>query len=155
MAEAGRGVIVVNTSFRIAPWADVLYAMDRAWWREYQDEAAEVFTGRFWSPLPNLPGVKKAPTKHTRNSGAGAIALAAHLGAQRIIMLGYDCQRTNGMAHWHGNHPKGLGNAGSLPKWPAQFAKLADELDGTDVVNASRETALTIFPRVALEEALQ
>src|SRR5690606_36428084 len=39
------GVVVTNTTFRAAPWADVLYAMDRAWWLRYLDEVRKAFTG--------------------------------------------------------------------------------------------------------------
>ena len=31
--DAGKGkVIVVNTTFRAAPWADAMFAMDAKWW---------------------------------------------------------------------------------------------------------------------------
>src|SRR4051794_36846444 len=45
----GSRVIVINTSFRMAPWADVLYACDAGWWQEYGAEARAVFGGEFWS----------------------------------------------------------------------------------------------------------
>lgn len=80
--------------------------------------------------------------------------MAAKAGASRVILLGYDCQFTGGMAHHHGDHPPGLGNAGSLPKWPEQFKRLAASLDGVEVINCTRETALRFFPRMALEDAL-
>lgn len=69
-------------------------------------------------------------------------------------MLGYDCQRTGGKVHWHGDHPKGLGNAGSMPKWPQQFAKLKAAMAGVEIINCSRETALTCFTRGDLETCL-
>ncbi len=71
-----------------------------------------------------------------------------------MILLGYDCQLTGGRAHWHVDHPGGLGNAGSVAKWPAQFAELAARLSGADVVNASRQTGLEVFPRSDLADAL-
>lgn len=72
-------------------------------------------------------------------------------------MLGYDCKRTGGKAHWHGDHVKQLGNAGSMPNWPKQFAGLAAmaQRKGVKLLNASRETALTCIPRVQLEDALR
>lgn len=70
-------------------------------------------------------------------------------------MLGYDCKHAaDGKRHWHGDHPKGLGNAGSVGKWPAQFRDVAQRLHGVEIVNATRDTALTIWPQVPLEEAL-
>ena len=136
-------------------WADVLYAMDTAWWQQYQGEAAESFSGEFWSPITNLKGVNKVRFEHSKNSGAGAIALAAYWGAERVIMLGYDCQKTGGKAHWHKDHPGKLGNAGSVDKWPAQFRLVADLLKGLEIINCSRQTALAVFPRRPLEEVLK
>jgi len=146
----------VNTTFRLAPWADALYAMDRAWWREHMNEVRSVFRGALWAPFSGLAGVKRIrfDRQTPRNSGAGAIALAAQMGAERIVLLGYDAQKTDGRAHWHGDHPKGLGNAGSVAKWPEQFRSLIGSLRGAQVINASRATALTCFPRANLEEAL-
>ena len=78
-------------------------------------------------------------------------------GASKVVMLGYDCQKTGGRTHWHGDHPRTLGNAHSMPGWPKLFAKVAKfaEARRVPVVNATRETALTCFPRVDLEAALQ
>ncbi len=129
--------------------------MDRQWWRVYHAEAAQVFEGDMISPVPvEHAGVQKVKFRPCRNSGEGAIALASYLGARSIVMLGYDCQHTGGRAHWHPDHP-GLGNAKGCEKWPQQFRKLAQFL-GPDirVVNASRVTALDVWPRISLEEAL-
>lgn len=99
-------------------------------------------------------GLVHKPFRAFGNSGAGAIALAAKAGATRVVLLGYDCQVTDGKVHHHGDHPAGLGNAGSMPKWPDQFKRLAATLAGVEVVNCSRQTALRVFPRMALEDAL-
>ncbi len=128
--------------------------MDRAWWDTYIGEVRRGFGGRMISPLRNCHGTQYVRFDRGRNSGAGAIALAAHFGARRIILLGYDAQKTNGQAHWHGNHPRNLGNAGTANKWPAQFADMAKRLRGVEIVNASRATAITCWPRVDLEDAL-
>lgn len=129
--------------------------MDKKWWLHYGDEARAHFPGLRFS-VNAMPGVRKGRFPHFTNSGAAAMALAADMGARRIVMLGYDCQRTGGKSHWHGDHTGGLGNAGSLPKWPALFQQLAKHLHRLriEVINASRETALTVFPRMSLEQAL-
>lgn len=151
-------MIVTNTTFRAAPWADVLLAMDRAWWEKYIDEVGSTFTGaRYSVNLINqrfrVTQIAQPFTAHG-NSGAAAISMAAKAGASKIILVGYDCQHTHGKAHWHGDHPVGLGNAGRMEKWHAQFAKLAATLKGVSVVNCSRETALSAFPRGNLDEYL-
>lgn len=145
---------MTNTTYQAAPWADVLYAMDRAWWRRYLDDVRRVFAGLLVSAHQQPGEVRQVTFGAHENSGAGAIALAAHAGARRVVLLGYDCQRTGGQAHWHGDHPEGLGNAGSIADWPAQFARVAARLTGVEVINCSRETGLRCWPRAALEDIL-
>ncbi|GAB2913753.1 glycosyltransferase family 9 protein [Paralcaligenes ginsengisoli] len=132
----------------------MLYAMDAVWWKHYLVEVQQTFKGEMWSTGKHCPDVTKARFMTYQNSGAGAIALAAHLGAKRIMLLGYDCQKTNGQSHWHGDHPRGLGNAGSVDKWPAQFRQVGQDLSGIEIVNCSRATALTVFPTAALDDVL-
>lgn len=90
------------------------------------------------------------------NSGYQAINLAYLLGASRIILLGYDMQRTGGQAHWFGEHPKGLHQGANYTAWAPLFHPLAADLkaEGVDVINCSRETALTCFARAALDDVL-
>lgn len=126
--------------------------MDRQWWTVHRREASKVFQGQFVAPLGRLTGVGKVKIT-AGNSGAGAILLAEQLGADQIILLGFDCQHTGGMAHWHGDHPPELANAGVWRKWPAQFERVASAIRA-DVVNCSRETALTVFRRGRLEDYL-
>ncbi|WP_399696597.1 hypothetical protein [Xenophilus sp.] len=148
---------MTNTTFRACPWADVLYALDRAWWDKHLDEAKQVFSGLLASPQ-KIPGVQRimnwVPRERT-NSGAMALVLAAYWGARRIVMLGYDCQHTDGKTHWHGSHPDGLGDARGVENWPAQFRAISMRLTGAEVVNASRVSALELFKRTTLEGALQ
>ncbi|MBS0430508.1 MAG: hypothetical protein JSR41_24745 [Proteobacteria bacterium] len=148
---------MTNTTFRACPWADVLYALDRAWWDKHLGEARQVFAGLLVSPQ-KVPGgervVNWVPRDRT-NSGAMALVLAAYWGARRIVMLGYDCQHTGGKTHWHGSHPRGLGDAHGAAHWPAQFRTISVRLAGVEVVNASRVSALDMFKRTTLDEALQ
>jgi len=147
-------VIVVNTTFRLAPWADALYALDEKWWEVHGAEAAAEFSGDRMSAT-GVAGVRRVPITRFGNSGADAIAAAVFYGARRVVLLGYDCQKTNGMTHWHGSHPSPLGDAGSMPKWPAKFRRLALVMRKAEILNCSRETALTVFPRANLEDALK
>lgn len=142
----------------MAPWADAIFAMDVDWWSVHISEVNSIFDGlRFSSnKLPNEYRVAHLapPFKAHHNSGCGAIALAAQSGARRVLMLGYDCQKTGGKAHWHADY-KNLGNAGSIERWPARFAALAKDCAGVEIINCSRETALEVFPRMSLEDALE
>lgn len=153
----------MNNGYRIAPWADAVYAMDAAWWVHHLAEVVSTFTGRRLSNRQR-PGTTVIRTPYLQqgagrgqNSGAGAIAVAVAQGATRIVLLGYDCQYgPDGLRHWHGDHPPGTGsgNAGNVGRWPAQFRELVPHLRGATVINASRATALTVFPRQPLETAL-
>lgn len=129
--------------------------MDRQWWKIYHAEAAATFHGELVAPIvvPHA-GVRSVKFRGCRTSGEGAIALAAFWGAQRVVLVGYDCQHTGGRAHWHPDHP-GLGNARGVEKWPEQMRALARFLGiHVQVINASRVTALEVFPRQSLEAAL-
>jgi len=133
--------------------------MDRQWWQMWGADVAAKFAGQRYStnPIDWKHGVKRLllPAFDAYgNSGAGCISLAISAGARRVLMLGYDCQPTGGKTHWHGDHPKGLGNAAAMPRWIAKFGKLARDKAGREIINCSRETALTCFPRMPLAEAL-
>ena len=151
-------MIVANTTYQAAPWADALFAMDRGWWQVWGDDVAEQFAGLRFSTnlIDRRYGVQRlsAPFDGYGNSGAACVALALESGARRVILLGFDCQATGGKKHWHGDHPPQLGNANAMPKWMAKFDKLARDKSGHEIINCSRETALTCWPRMPLAEAL-
>jgi hypothetical protein len=77
-----------------------------------------------------------------------------HLGATRVLLLGYDMQRTNGKDHYHADHPYRMANP--YTSWQRLYRTLAPEIAaaGVTVINCSRETALTCFPRQSIAEAL-
>lgn len=138
----------------------MLYAMDKQWWEVHKDEVAATFKGERVSSNTiaqkyEVKRMRPDQLKTFQNSGAGCISLAVLSGAEKVIMLGYDCQKTDGKAHWHGDHPPTLGNAGAINKWPAKFHQLAAHVAGkATIINASRVTALDMFDRQPLEQAL-
>lgn len=153
--------IVTNTTFRLAPDADFLFGFDTAWWAAHAAEVNTSFRGRrvsyhFGAAKYGAMAMEREPGfRSYGNSGACAIALAALLGARRILLLGADCA-IGAKTHWHGDHPKALSNAKSHAVWPRQF-QYAGAFARTlraEVINCSRETKLTCFPRVPLSEAL-
>lgn len=157
----------MNRSHEMAPFADALVAMDYAWWAanggniarpmEYwttNEEAADVF-GLNYVEGEAGGGVSRRPdvARHGSNSGFLALSLAILFGAERVVLLGYDMQFTGGRKHWHADHGGNLHNpeACNFAGWISRFATLSGSVE---IVNASRETALDCFPRMALEEAL-
>lgn len=166
-----RFVIVTNTTFRWALWADYLYGMDSKWWKanpceggyaSYAEEAKATFKGELMTcsqayrqhKLTFVPSLYKWASYG--NSGAGAINLARHKGARTIYLLGYDAQKTGGKSHCHGDHPKMLANASSMRSWQDQFNRLQSNIGkkGIKVFNCSRETALKTWPRMKLEDVI-
>jgi hypothetical protein len=133
--------------------------MDRDWWDTYIQEVREIFVGERFSTnkLPEsyqVTYLNKQYFNAYSNSGAGAVSLALAGAAKKVVLLGYDCQKTEGKAHWHGNHPKHLANAKQIDKWPALFQKLRDDYPEAEIINSTRITALDMFPKVPLENAL-
>jgi hypothetical protein len=143
--------------------------MDRAWWEQYGEHiagdfelwtsskhAADLF-GLNWIRSEPGGGISKLPgtIRQGGNSGFQAVGLALHFGAARVILLGFDMQMTGGRTHWHGDHRGKLGNpvVHRMEVWLKRFAEMAAE-SRIPIVNATRETALTCFPRVELKAAL-
>lgn len=166
-------VIAINNAYQVAPWADVLWATDASWWRTHRKATAAFHglkfsakvSGAYERPditllrcsrkLHGMPGLSLDPgaIQHGKNGGHAAINLAVHLGAARIILLGYDCQLgPDGEEHWHPQHaaPKRL----EFALWLKNFDTLVEPLRelGIEVVNCTRSTAIESFSRRSLEE---
>lgn len=167
-------VIAIKDAVRLAPWADALYgagadAGGDTWWR--RQGPALTFEGLRYCLDPKAaswasvlaPGPVQGLTSDRRrlatggHSGYSAINLAVHLGARRVVLLGYDLQATGGQDHFFGSHPHGHSRR-ALPfaLFQHHFPSIRPALDarGVTVVNASRETALDLFPRMPITEAL-
>lgn len=169
-ARNGGKVIVVNTSYRMAPWADVLYACDAKWWDESIEAVRRETSAELWTQEAGAAkryGLQRIKSRRADglgrdvvhqggNSGYQAINLAYLWGAKRIVLLGFDMQHTGGVSHWHGDHPWKKGVKPPVRNWVPRFSKLAEDLEreGVGVVNATRQTALKCFPVQALEIAL-
>lgn len=111
-----------------------------------------------WIDVVDEPGLSLHPKRiHAgKNSGYQAIGLAFLWGAAKIVLLGFDMQKTGGKTHHHGDHEGGLPNLGTLKDWVGLMPALAQDLrrEGVECINASRETALACFERMSIEDAL-
>lgn len=89
---------------------------------------------------------------HGSNSGYQCINLAYHLGAKKIILVGYDMKiDASGMSHWHTNGTKtahAMQHDLTTTMLP-HFESIAEPLreKGIRVYNANPTSALTTFPR--------
>lgn len=166
---AGLKAIAINTTFRLAPWADLLHASDHRWWDKYHKETEAIeFAGLKTAcertsfkdvnvlTSTGSTGFDDDPS-HVRsggNSGYAAIHIAAHAGAKRILLLGYDMHGD----HWHGRHPEPLRNAGDgiFNRWLTWYDTLSPELTkrGIEVVNCTSGSHLKVWPIQPLEQAI-
>lgn len=162
-------VIVINKSYELALWADVMYACDKRFW-EWEKGAPRFIGLKFaltlaakrWPDVKVLDnagveGISDDPSslKNGANSGYQAMNLALHFGAAKIVLLGYDMKVGRHEAeHWHGDHP----NKSRSPyqKFQRMFNRVAPlyAKRGVRVINASRVTALKCFERLPLDQAL-
>jgi uncharacterized Rossmann fold enzyme len=155
---AGLPTVVTNTTWKIAPFCDVIMGADHAWWRDNHDKitvpAERVTISQNAARQFGLSQYGK--TRTSKFSGLRAIEYAMDEGANRIILLGFDCSTRKG-THWHGNHV-GLGNpdGNRCKKWQFWLLELSmvAKKRCVEIINCSRETAVTHFPRMPLEKAL-
>lgn len=166
-------VIAINNAYRLAPWADALYACDGEWWDSYrpefaglkitQDAAAAQKHGLLHVPLSNQPatGISLDPQfiHSGRNGGYQALNLSVHLAGPGLrILLGYDMKRANGRRHWHADHGPGMKNPDEFlfQLWIDAYdtARLDLHRAQVNVVNASPDSALLCFPRKPLQDVL-
>lgn len=165
------GVIVVNTTYKLAPWADALIASDVRWWQWHKGAAD--FTGLKYATSKHVrwkgvqilrnsgaKGLDLDPSglRHGINSGYRAINLAVHFGAKRILLLGYDMKRGDDpkrLEHWHGEHP--VPSRSPYASFVRYYRTLVEPLQqiGVDVLNCTPGSALDCFPMADLRTVLK
>jgi hypothetical protein len=122
-------------------------------------EQARDAYGLYWIRHTKTHGfqVEQGAINGGGNSGYQAIHLAATFGAKRIVLLGFDMQRTDGKEHWHGKHEGTLPSGRGFAKWIRDMEPLAQDLRvmDVDVVNCTPTTALRCFDRRPLSEVLE
>ena len=167
--------IAVNESWRLCPWADVLYGCDAKWWR-WRGGVPE-FLGMKVSQDAEAchayPGIRKVDIVNTNsneivlepgrigsggNSGFQALNLAVQFGATRILLIGFDMRVDLG-EHWHPRHYPPLSNPhpnDNLPRWRWALDGAAGALTtlGVKVFNCSAVSSLRAYPKMTIEEAL-
>ncbi len=154
-ACSGHPIIAVNSTWRLVPECHYIYAGDLSWWKHNFhciSVPAEHWTCSMTAADRYGVNLFHPVRRGAFNSGMRAIQFAVYQGAQRIILLGYDCSLENG-THWHGDHPAKMHNPlpGEVARWQKDFSTLAAELSGVEIINCSRRTALTCFPQQSPE----
>lgn len=174
----GKGVCVaVNDAHRLAPWADWLWSNDRYWWGHYsgvpefkgKKGAIEHTPGRHCKSYGKWGvqvfrntghhGVETEPDGVRtcgQNSGGSALNLAVHLGARRIVMLGYNCGVPENKRHFFGDHPSPLSNRSDFVNWRRAFETMRAPLEalGIEVLNCTPNTSISAFQTADLRDVL-
>lgn len=162
--------IAINLAYRLAPWADLLYACDVKWWEQYKPQFAGIKVTQDAQvsrpdvrrvPSVNSPGLSLDPSRihQGANGGYQALGLAALMGAKKVIFLGFDMKSTDAKKHFHADHPGGMSNPydGLFQQWIKNFETTKADLQkmGVTVLNATPGSALTAFPLMDLQDALE
>lgn len=160
-------VIIVNDNYQLAPWADMHYACDLKWHKWHHNDLSEFEGAKFTmdreaASLYRLRyiegraghGLSIDPSLiHTGgNSGFQALNVAYHMGASHVMLLGFDMKLSEkGASHWFGDHPDGIRS--NYAPWLKAFEQAAKQ-DLIDIINCTRDTALTCFEQMTIQEAI-
>lgn len=174
-------IIGINVAYRLGDWVDIMFCGDKSFILKNAKSLKE-FKGikvschsivdkphQYWmkyTPKDNrkASGISENPYKVSwnLNSGAAAISLAYHLGAKRIILLGFDMNLTDKQQHFHDEYrrgkvltdkrKRGLPFERHLKGFPV-IKKDADRL-GIEIINTSLNSTITCFKKVPLKELL-
>ena len=168
----GSKTIAINKALLFHSQADVLYWTDSRFYSWHKNEIDNYkglkFTiktgGRYTTDIKILKkgkafGIETDPqtVAHGNNSGYAAINLAYHLGASRIILLGFDMGGNSQSTHFHDGYPaKAAPDSMYKEKFIPGFNQLNSELKDSSIsiLNASPSSKLTVFPKITLEQAL-
>lgn len=168
-AAPDRYAIAINTTYRRAPWADVIYACDGTWWDGKDKEGPSyVEDVRARCPQASLWTQEDAAAKRLNlrlirpdsgkglgrrpglinlgfNSGYQAIGLAYQAGAAVVYLLGFDMRG----GHWHKDHPGSLNKVNRFDVFLKAFDLLAADVaktPGFEVINLTPKSAMRCFP---------
>jgi hypothetical protein len=177
-----RRVIGVTRSFKLGPWVDICWYGDKGDYNSWKPDINEYggliatcaqekeenrndrikYLGR--SKQSGIESKKRGYVAWNSNSGASAINLAYWLGAEKIVLLGFDMQnpvdKRDRQTHWHNDYEPRI-HKGKLTNpyprfmryWPV-IKKDADQL-GLRIINCTIGGALEVFERKTIEEVCQ
>lgn len=163
-------VIGVNNSYLLGDWVDIGWFGDKKWltwhkqsWRWWPGIHAscnhhhEVITNETWIKFmargkPSGIDTKPGYASWNRCSGSSAINVAYHLGATRIILIGFDMRDVNNKKNWHKDH-KDNGKA-PYKKFLSCYGDISKDAErlGIEIINATKDSAIKVLPYAPLEK---
>lgn len=175
----GHKAIVVNASYKLAPWAPVWYFTDGHIYEKYTDDVlswpGEIVTmsvtakeeldqgvkrvkgeGDPAFPFVSFPPVGHHAIRQGRSSGHTAVSLAIALGASRVPLLGFDMRVVDGREHHHDEHKGPRDHEQYAREFVPAFAgwNAAALASGVEIYMCTPGSAVTEFPFAALDEVL-
>jgi hypothetical protein len=171
----GHHVLVINSSYRLAPWADAWFFTDSGVYDRFRREIEE-FPGLIVThsrkakrELPRKvnrvkgiwrPGFAPPGSDHIRqgrSSGHSAPSFLVTAASTDIVLVGYDMRTVHGREHCHDDY---AGQTRDLEIYEREFIPAfagwhADaQAIGVRIVNATPGSALREFPIVDLADEL-
>jgi len=165
-------VIAVNKAFLYLPFAQVLYWSDSSFYDTFKKEI-HLFKGikATKNPSPknddiiNLvetgrEGLELEPNgiRTGGNSGYAAINVAYHLGAKKIVLMGFDGKNgPGGNTHWHdGYGKKGASDEVMQRNWLPHYSSLVNALEDrrVKIYNTFKFSEIKEIEKISYTEAL-
>ena len=164
-------VIGVNVAYLLGNWIDIVFFGDTNFWLKYQNDLAKFPNIKVscHSGVAKFDWVKYVPhdKNHTKgitphpnmvswneNSGAAAISLAAHAGAKRIILLGFDMKLNGDKQHWHNIYKKSTSKRFYAHLLGFKQIAIDARKLGIEIINASPDSAIQEFRKVSVKQLL-
>jgi len=178
----GQNAIVINASFRQAPWAPVWFFIDSSIYERYR-EFVKVWPGEVITmsrtakrelnkrvkrvkgsgdptsaATVRFPPVGSEAIRHGRNSGQTAIGLGIALGGTRCGLLGFDCRVVDVREHHHDDY---VGTNRDLDVYAREFApgyagwRAAALAAGVEIFNCTPGSAIKEFPFASVDRMLE
>jgi hypothetical protein len=168
-----RRVIAVNNAYKLAPWIPVMFFGDCRWLASNR-EALLHFAGLKVTTCEQhagKPGIKVIKRRNSPqglstdpgivvwnlSSGACAINLAMHFGVKKIVLLGFDMKVVDSRHNWHDDYAQSANRKRNpYPRFMRTFPAIAEGLKRRRIecVNACLDSALEVFPKVAVGDVL-
>lgn len=169
----GQSVVAVNAAGYAVPWAGALYFNDNSFFEKHEAMvrawAGVAITGsrRSAAAMPDLvfpvhvQGRGWSREAHWvrcgRSSGHTAVNIASLLGAEQVILLGFDGDiAPDGRSHFHDRYDRDIDRSKYTddfgPKWAGM--NLAAVNVGIHVFNATPGSRIEEFPMIDLDEIL-
>lgn len=178
-------VIGVNQAYKLGQWIDICWYGDKQWYPSqlpsinqykglvvtcsHEAQAHRRYKRVKYVGRGKHAGVASSKRTHIAwngNSGASAINVAYWLGANRVVLLGFDAKlpddKRNGKTHWHNDYEKKIDKKTGLLVdnykrfyrfWPT--VKLEADKLGLEIITTTPDSGLKdLFEYKSLEETI-